>query len=117
MQNIQYLGILVYLITTVIICSFMLLCGYLLGGRSYARAKNIPFESGIIAVGNARTPFSIKFYLIAIAFVIFDVEGVYLYIWSISVREAGWLGFIEVLIFIFVLLISLIYLLRTKSFT
>lgn len=94
----------------------MLLCGHFLGGRSYSRFKNIPFESGIVSIGNARMRFSVKFYLIAMIFVIFDVEGIYLYIWSISIRESGWLGFSEIFIFIFVLLTSLIYLIRTKSF-
>lgn len=112
----QYLGTLVYVLSVVVICVFMLLCGHFLGGRSYSISKNIPFESGVISIGNARIRFSIKFYIIAMVFVIFDVEGVYLYIWAISMKESGWLGFVEALIFIFILLISLIYLIRTKSF-
>nr|WP_159715566.1 NADH-quinone oxidoreductase subunit A [Blochmannia endosymbiont of Camponotus nipponensis] len=94
----------------------MLLCGYLLGGRSYSRAKNVPFESGVKSTGNARVRFSIKFYLIAMIFVIFDVEGIYVYIWSVSMRDMGWIGFIEIFIFVFILLMSLVYLIRIGMF-
>ena len=84
----------------------------LLGGRAYGRAKNRPFESGIDSVGNARLRFSAKFYLVAMFFVIFDVEALYLFAWSVSVRESGWVGFIEATIFITLLLVGLIYLWR-----
>lgn len=84
----------------------------LLGGRAYGRAKNKPFESGVDSVGNARLRFSAKFYLVAMFFVIFDVEALYLFAWSVSVRESGWVGFIEAAIFISLLLVGLIYLWR-----
>lgn len=84
----------------------------LLGGRAYGRAKNKPFESGVDSVGNARLRFSAKFYLVAMFFVIFDVEALYLFAWSVSVRESGWVGFIEATIFISLLLVGLIYLWR-----
>lgn len=116
MYNGQCIGILAYIISIIMICAFMLLCGHFLGGKSYRRSQDIPFESGITSTGNARIRFPIKFYLIAMVFVIFDIEGIYVYIWSISIRESGWLGFIEILIFIFILLVSLIYLIRVKSF-
>lgn len=106
-----------YIVSIVVVCSVMLLGGYFLGGRSYSISKNVPFESGIISIGTARTRFSVQFYLVAMVFVIFDMEGIYLYIWSISLREAGWLGFIEIFIFIFILLISLLYLISIKLFT
>ncbi|WP_236608342.1 NADH-quinone oxidoreductase subunit A [Candidatus Blochmanniella vafra] len=94
----------------------MLLCGYFCGGRSYSRSKHVPFESGIESTGNSKVRFSVKFYLIGMIFVIFDAEGIYLYVWSVSVREAGWMGFIEIFIFIIILLISLVYLIRTGAF-
>ncbi len=84
----------------------------LAGGRAYGRAKNRPFESGIDSVGNARLRFSAKFYLVAMFFVIFDVEALYLFAWSVSVRESGWVGFIEATIFITLLLVGLVYLWR-----
>jgi NADH-quinone oxidoreductase subunit A len=85
-----------------------------LDGWSYlkGRAKNEPFESGIVPAGGARLRFSAKFYLIAMFFVIFDIEALFLYAWAVSVRESGWAGFIEVFIFITVLLVGLIYIWR-----
>lgn len=85
---------------------------FFLGGRARARAKHTPFESGIDSVGTARMRLSAKFYLVAMFFVIFDVEALYLYAWSVSIRESGWVGFIEAAIFILVLLAGLVYLVR-----
>lgn len=90
----------------------MLLGGWLLGGRVFDRSRSVPFEAGIDSVGSARLRFSAKFYLVAMFFVIFDVEVLYLYAWSVSLREDGLIGFAEATIFIFVLLIGLIYLIR-----
>ncbi len=61
----------------------------------------MPFESGIDSVGSARLRLSAKFYLVAMFFVIFDVEALYLFAWSTSIRESGWVGFVEAAIFIF----------------
>ncbi|AHK21694.1 NADH-quinone oxidoreductase subunit A [Yersinia similis] len=102
----------VFLIGAVGLCGLMLLGAYFLGGRAQARAKNVPYESGIDSVGSARMRLSAKFYLVAMFFVIFDVEALYLYAWSISIRESGWIGFIEAAIFILVLLAGLFYLVR-----
>ena len=102
----------VYVFGAICICLTMIGVAALLGGRAYGRAKNRPFESGIDSVGNARLRFSAKFYLVAMFFVIFDVEALYLFAWSVSVRESGWVGFIEATIFITLLLVGLIYLWR-----
>ncbi|MGL4959344.1 MAG: NADH-quinone oxidoreductase subunit A, partial [Plesiomonas sp.] len=64
------------------------------------------------SVGNARLRFSAKFYLVAMMFVIFDVEALFLFAWAVSVRESGWLGLIEASVFIVVLLMGLVYLVR-----
>ncbi|ACT06256.1 MULTISPECIES: NADH-quinone oxidoreductase subunit A [Dickeya] len=101
-----------FVIVAVGLCGFMLLGGFLLGGRARARHKNIPYESGIDSVGSARLRLSAKFYLVAMFFVIFDVEALYLYAWSVSIRESGWIGFVEATIFILVLLAGLVYLVR-----
>lgn len=94
------------------ICFVMLFASWLLGGRDWGRAKNEPFESGVVGVGATNMRLSAKFYLVAMFFVIFDVEALFLYAWAISVKEAGWLGFIEAAVFIFVLAASLVYLWR-----
>ena len=102
----------IYLVVALGLCCLMLVGAWFLGGRARGRNKNTPFESGIDSVGSARLRLSAKFYLVAMFFVIFDVEALYLYAWSTSIRESGWTGFIEATIFIFVLLAGLVYLVR-----
>ena len=102
----------VYVAGAIAICLGMIGLASVLGGRAWGRAKNTPFESGVESVGSARLRFSAKFYLVAMFFVIFDVEALYLFAWAISVREVGWVGFIEATIFIVLLLVGLIYLAR-----
>ena len=109
---VQHWAFAVYVIGAICICLTMIGLAALLGGRAYGRAKNKPFDSGVDSVGNARLRFSAKFYLVAMFFVIFDVEALYLFAWSVSVRESGWVGFIEATIFITLLLVGLIYLWR-----
>ncbi|WP_139411835.1 NADH-quinone oxidoreductase subunit A [Aeromonas veronii] len=108
----QHWAFAIYVIGAITICLVMIGLAALLGGRAYGRTKNEPFESGVDSVGSARLRFSAKFYLVAMFFVIFDVEALYLFAWSVSVRESGWVGFIEATIFIGLLLIGLIYLWR-----
>ncbi|CDL61456.1 NADH ubiquinone oxidoreductase chain A [Klebsiella pneumoniae IS39] len=91
----------IFLIIAIGLCCLMLVGGWYLGGRARARSKNTPFESGIDSVGSARLRLSAKFYLVAMFFVIFDVEALYLYAWSTSIRESGWVGFVEAAIFHF----------------
>ena len=109
---VQHWAFAVYVVGAICICLTMIGLAALLGGRAYGRAKNKPFESGVDSVGNARLRFSAKFYLVAMFFVIFDVEALYLFAWSVSVRESGWVGFIEATIFISLLLVGLVYLWR-----
>ncbi|MFM5754466.1 NADH-quinone oxidoreductase subunit A [Aeromonas veronii] len=108
----QHWAFAIYVIGAITICLVMIGLAALLGGRAYGRTKNKPFESGVDSVGSARLRFSAKFYLVAMFFVIFDVEALYLFAWSVSARESGWVGFIEATIFIGLLLIGLIYLWR-----
>ena len=88
---------------------FMLVVPRLLGGRSQGSQKEEIFEAGVVGSGNARIRLSAKFYLVAIFFVIFDLEALYLYAYAVSVREAGWLGFAAAGTFITILIIGLIY--------
>jgi NADH-quinone oxidoreductase subunit A len=84
-----------------------------LGPRSGGEAKNAPYESGIKqVVGMADQKFSVKFYLLAILFLIFDIEAVFMYPWAVSLRELGVIGFVEMTVFILLLLTGLIYILR-----
>ena len=88
---------------------FMLVVPRLLGGRSQGSQKEEVFEAGVVGAGNARIRLSAKFYLVAIFFVIFDLEALYLYAYAVSVRETGWLGYATAATFIVDLLIGLVY--------
>ena len=90
----------------------MLTLPALLGGRRVSRAVNEPYECGIVPVGSTHFRMPIPFYLFAIFFVIFDLGVVFLFAWAVAVKETGWLGFTEALIFILILFAALIYLWR-----
>lgn len=108
-------AIVAFVIVVTFLCVFMLTVPLLLGGKAWGRAKHEPFESGVVGAGGAHIRLSAKFYLVAIFFVVFDLEALYLYAWSVSVREAGWIGFVTAAIFVVVLLIGLVYELSTGS--
>lgn len=102
----------VYFTAVVLLAAFMLVLSYFLGQRRRDRSTGQPYESGIAVTGSARLRFDIKFYMVGMLFVIFDVESAFIYGWAVSVRELGWPGYVEALIFIFILLIALLYLWR-----
>jgi NADH-quinone oxidoreductase subunit A len=104
------LPLLVYFGAIFAITAVMLGGAYLLGQRHRAPSVEEPFESGIVPTGDVHIRFSVQFYLIAIFFVIFDMETVFLFAWAITAKQAGWAGFIEALFFIAILVATLIYL-------
>ena len=102
--------LLIYFTGVIVIVALMLGLSYLLGERRRSKATVEPFESGIVSVGDPHIRFSVQFYLLAIFFIIFDLEAVFIFAWAIAFRESGWAGYIEVLIFIGILLAALVYL-------
>ena len=82
-----------FLVVTLVVGVMAL--SYIIGERHRSKATDEPFESGIVTVGLARLRLSAKFYLIAMFFVIFDVEAVFLFAWAVAFRELGWAGYIE----------------------
>lgn len=111
----SYLSFTIFIIGTISICSGMLLTGFLMGGRARARGKNIQFESGINSVRTEILQFSAKFALVAMFFVILDVEAIYIYVWATIIREAGWSGLIEASMLIIMLLAAIYYLVRINA--
>ncbi len=99
----------VYFIAVILLVAGMLVVSYLLGQRHRARAMIEPYESGIVSTGSARLRFSAQFYLMAMLFVIFDLEAVFIFAWAVAFRELGWAGYVGVLVFIGVLVAALIY--------
>jgi NADH-quinone oxidoreductase subunit A len=105
----------VYIVLVGMLVMAMLSMSFVLGERHHDRATGSPYESGILSEGSARVRFSAKFYLIAMFFVIFDLEAVFLFAWAVAVRETGWAGYAEALLFIMVLLATLAYLWRVGA--
>jgi len=94
----------------------MLLAGAILGAsalvgwRRPSRVKQEPYECGIEPVGDARQPFSVKFYLVAMIFILFDVEAIFLYPWAYIYRQLRWFGFVEMMLYVAILLAGYAYL-------
>jgi len=87
----------------------MLGLSFVLGQRHNERATGEPYEGGILSTGSARLRFSSQFYLIAMLFVIFDVETIFIFSWAIAFKELGWFGYFGVGIFVILLFVVLIY--------
>jgi len=102
----------VYFTAIVVIIAGMIGLSFVLGQRHRERSTDEPYESGIVSTGGAQARFDVKFYLVAVVFLVFDLEAAFLYAWAVAVREAGWAGYIEVLVFVGVLAAALVYLWR-----
>lgn len=102
---------LLYALLVVAVVAFMIMT-FVLGERHRERATGEPYESGMVITGSARLRFDVHFYLIAVFFVIFDLEAVFIFAWAVALRELGRLGYIEIVVFIGLLLAALIYLWR-----
>ena len=100
---IQSFVVLGFVITTMILT-------HLLGPKRFSRAKLENFECGVEGLGNARSPFSVKYFLIAILFVLFDVEVIFMYPWAVNFKALGKEGFLDMALFIFLILAGFIYL-------
>lgn len=103
---------LVYLGLASLAVAGLMLLSWLLGQRHQERATVIPYESGVLPVGSARIRLDVRFYLVAMFFVIFDLEAVFIFAWAVALYEVGWTGYVDILIFIAVLVAALVYLWR-----
>ncbi|HWF59528.1 MAG TPA: NADH-quinone oxidoreductase subunit A [Nitrospira sp.] len=104
-----------YFIAALVVAAIMIGASALLGERHSERTTGEPYESGIAVTGSAQNRLPVQFYLVAMLFVIFDLEAVYLFAWAVAVPEVGWLGFGEMLVFITVLFIALAYVWRVGA--
>lgn len=86
-----------------------------LGPKRSSKIKDTNFECGIESLGNARIPFSVKYFLVAILFVLFDVEVIFLYPWAINFKELGMEGMVKMVIFMLLLLIGFVYIIKKKA--
>ena len=106
---------LVYFVAVLLLVATMLGLSYVLGQRRANNATNMPFESGVLSVGSPQMHMSVDFYLVAIFFVIFDLETVFIFAWAVAFFELGWEGFIAVALFIAILGVALVYELSTGA--
>lgn len=108
------LGVYVLGVTSVVL---VMLGSYFLGQRHSDRAKNAPYESGILVTDSARVRFPAHFYIVAMIFVVFDIESIILYVWAASARELGYFGLIQATSFSAILLLGLAFLWRLDAFS
>jgi NADH-quinone oxidoreductase subunit A len=111
-----YLPILVMFVVAGVFAAIALVVSALLGPRRYNSVKDEPYESGIIPFGDAKRRIPIQFYVIAVLFVLFDVEVILMYPWAVAARQLGLFGLIEMAIFIVILLVGFIYAWKNGAF-
>ncbi len=99
-----YFPVLLQVAIAMAVATLMLGLSYLLGKKVRNRVKDMPYESGIVPVGDARQRFSVKFYLVGMLFILFDIEAIFLYPWAVVYRQLKMFAFVEMLIFIVLIL-------------
>jgi len=109
---VNYLPIIFQMIVAAGFAVLVMLVTHKIGPKRKTKDKLTPFESGIEVIGNARTPVSIKYFLVAILFVLFDVEVIFMYPWAVNFRDLGKDGMIEMFIFMGTLLLGFIYIIK-----
>ncbi len=112
MESINYLPILIQLIVALGFVVTTMVATHFLGPKRKGTEKLENFECGIESQGNARVPFSIKYFLTAILFVLFDVEVIFLYPWAVNFKALGLFGFVEMVVFIAFLLLGFLYIVK-----
>ena len=105
----NYLPLLLHFMIAFAVAGAIVTLSWLIGQRKPTRAKMSPYECGVAPVGDARERFSVKFYLVAMLFILFDVEAVFLYPWAIILRELKMFGFLEMLVYVGIVLVGLFY--------
>lgn len=107
--------LLIFFVAAVGLVTVMIGLSALLGQRHKERTTDEPYESGIIPTGSARIRYDVKFYLMAMFFVIFDLEAVFVFAWAVSARQLGWAGYVEMVVFVGFLILALVYLWRVGA--
>ena len=104
-----YFPVLVQITIAVVVAAALVALSYLIGKRVKDRVKDSPYECGIAPTGSARERFSVKFYLVGIVFILFDIEAVFLYPWAVVYRELKMFAFVEMLLFVVLILVGFFY--------
>ena len=104
-----YFPVLVQALLAMALAAGLLTASYLLGKRVRNKVKDMPYESGIVPTGDARQRFSVKFYLVGMLVILFDIEAIFLYPWAVVFRDLRMAGFVEMLIFVILILSGFFY--------
>jgi NADH-quinone oxidoreductase subunit A len=105
----EYFPVLLQALVAMLLAAGLITVSYLLGKRVKNRVKDMPYESGIVPTGDARQRFSVKFYLVGMLFILFDIEAIFLYPWAVVYRELLMSGFVEMLVFVILILSGFFY--------
>jgi NADH-quinone oxidoreductase subunit A len=105
----------IYTALVVALAGAMLAVSHVLGQRHREPGTGKPYESGAASTGGAQLRFAVGFYVVAVAFVVFDLEAVFLFAWAVAAKELGWAGYVEAMLFIGTLLCALLYLWRRHA--
>jgi NADH-quinone oxidoreductase subunit A len=105
----QYLPVLLFILVGLAIGVAPQVIGFILGPNRPDPAKNSPYECGFEAFEDARMKFDVRYYLIAILFILFDLEIAFLFPWAVALKEIGWIGFIDMMIFVAILVLGFVY--------
>jgi NADH-quinone oxidoreductase subunit A len=111
----EYLPVLLFIVVAIAFAGGTIGLSSLIVPRRRNAVKNSPYECGVEPVGNARNRFSVKFYLVAVLFILFDIEAVFLYPWAVTFRQLGLYGLIEMVLFIVILFVGYVYLLKKRA--
>jgi NADH-quinone oxidoreductase subunit A len=104
-----YFPIVVQVVIAAVLAAALIAISYIFGKKVRNRVKDMPYESGIVPTGDARQRFSVKFYLVAMLFILFDIEAIFLYPWVVVYRELKMFAFVEMLIFVVLILSGFLY--------
>jgi NADH-quinone oxidoreductase subunit A len=108
-------SLVVFGLMIVVLIALLLFVASWLGEKTSNSEKLRPYESGVIPTGSARLWYPVPFYLVAIFFLIFDVEGAYIFSWAIAWESLGWSGWIQIVFFIGVLILGLVYIWKKRG--
>ena len=106
---IDYLPILIYMVIAIGLVGVMVLLSEILGKMKHFPAQDLPYECGMDPIGDARSRYTVRFYVIAMFFIVFDIEAIFFYPWAVIFKTLGWFGFVEMLVFIGILAVGLVY--------
>jgi len=105
----RYLPLLIHFIVAGLLASAIVLLSWIIGQRKPNRAKMSPYECGMTPIGDARERFSVKFYMVAMLFILFDVEAVFLYPWAVILKDLKMFGFWEMMVYVGIVLVGYVY--------